>query len=71
MVDNLAEKVKVIECLLNRGRYVLFAYNWEREKCPLYGVMDVRYSGVSNVWKFYGEMVGTFRIVSYIMGFRC
>ena len=36
MVDNLAEKVD--GCPLNRGRSVLFAYNWDRENCPLYGV---------------------------------
>ena len=36
MVDNLAEKVD--KCPLNRGRYVLLAYNWDRENCPLYGV---------------------------------
>ena len=35
-MDNLAEIVD--ECPLNQGRYVLFAYNWEREKCPLYRV---------------------------------
>ena len=36
MVDNLAEKVD--ECPLSWGCYVLFVYNWEREKWPLYGV---------------------------------
>ena len=36
MVDNLAEKVN--KCPLNRGRKVLFAYNWDLESCPLYGV---------------------------------
>ena len=35
-MDNLAEKVD--ECPLNRGRKVLFAYNWDRESCPLYEV---------------------------------
>ena len=35
-VNNLA--VKVDECPLNLGCYVLFVYNWECEKCPLYGV---------------------------------
>ena len=29
----------------------MFAYNWEHEKCPLYRVASVRYSGVSNVLK--------------------
>ena len=33
--SNVAEKVD--ECPLNQDRYVLFVYNWEREKCPLYG----------------------------------
>ena len=36
MADNLAEKFD--ECPLNRGRQVLFAHNWGRENCPLYGV---------------------------------
>ena len=35
-MDNPAEKVD--ECPLNRGRKVLFAYSWDRESCPLYGV---------------------------------
>ena len=39
MVDNLVEKVD--ECLLNRGRCVLFAYNWDHKNCPLYGVTVV------------------------------
>ena len=36
MVDNLAEKVDA--CPLNWDCKVLFAYNWDRETCPLYGV---------------------------------
>ena len=36
MVDNLAEKID--KCSLNQGRYVLFVYNWEHEKCLLYRV---------------------------------
>ena len=36
MVDNLAEKVD--ECQLYWGHKVLFAYNWDHEKCLLYGV---------------------------------
>ena len=49
MVDNLAEKVD--ECPLNRGRHVLFVYNWEPENsrgfqnCPLY--QGCSFSGVS------------------------
>ena len=35
MVDNLADKVN--KCLLNVN-YVLFVYNWEHQKCLLYGV---------------------------------
>ena len=35
-MDNLAEKVD--ECPLNQGSCILFEYNWEREKCPLYRV---------------------------------
>ena len=30
-MDNFAEKVNI--CPLNRGLYVLFVYNWERENC--------------------------------------
>ena len=36
MVDSVGEKVD--ECLLNRGRLVMLAYNWDRENCPIYGV---------------------------------
>ena len=36
MLDNLAEKVD--NCLLNWGRYVMFAYSWDCKSCPLYGV---------------------------------
>ena len=43
-MNNLAENVD--ECPLNQGRYVLFVYNWEREKCPLFGVAGCCYSGV-------------------------
>ena len=35
-MDNLGEKVD--ECLLNRGRLVLLAYNSDCENCPLYRV---------------------------------
>ena len=48
-MKNLAEKVDGY--LLNQGRYVLFVYNWERKKRPLYGVVGCCYSGVSNVLK--------------------
>ena len=36
MADNLAEKVDGYP--LNRGRSVPFAYSWDCENCPLYGV---------------------------------
>ena len=36
MLDNLVEKVD--KCALMSSPYVLFAYNWDRESCPLYGV---------------------------------
>ena len=36
MVNNLVEKVD--ECPLNQGRQVLFAYSWDRENYPLYGI---------------------------------
>ena len=50
MVDNPTEKID--ECPLNRGRYVLFVYYWEREKCPLYGVAGCPlFRGFYNVLK--------------------
>ena len=69
MVDNLAEKVD--ECPLNRGRYVLFAYNWDRESCLLYGAAGCPlFRGCLSI-EVNGRRVGTFRIVRYIVGVRC
>ena len=69
MVDNRAEKVD--ECLLNRGRKVSFAYNWDRESCPLYGVAGCPlFRGCLSI-EVNGKTVGTFRIVRYIVGVRC
>ena len=68
MVDNLAEKVD--ECPLNWGRCVLLAYNWDRENCPLYGVVGcLLFRGCLSV-EVNGRAVGTFRIVHYIVGVR-
>ena len=65
---NLAEKVD--KCQLNRGRWVLLAYNWDRENCPLYGVAGCPlFRGCLNI-EVNGRTVGTFRIVHYIMGVR-
>ena len=65
MVDNLAEKVN--ECPLNWDPWVLFAYNWDCEKCPLYRVAGCP------LFKYWSEWrtVGTFRIVRYIVGVCC
>ena len=49
MLDNLAEEID--KCPLNRGCYVLFVYNWEHKRCPLYGVAGCLLSGVSNALK--------------------
>ena len=68
MVDNLAEKVN--ECPLNRGRWVLLAYNWDRENCPLYRVAGyLLFRGCVSI-EVNGRAVGTFRIVRYIVGVR-
>ena len=69
MVDNLAEKVS--ECPLNWGRSVLFAYNWNGEKCLLYAVAGCPlFRGCLSI-EVNGRTVGTFRIVGYIVGVRC
>ena len=68
MADNLAEKVD--ECLLNRGRLVLLAYNWDHENCPLYGVAGCTlFRGFLSI-EVNGRTVRTFRIVHYIVGVR-
>ena len=60
-MDNLAEKVN--ECLLNRGRQVLFAYNWDRENCPLHGIAGyLLFGGCLNI-EVNGKTVRTFKIV--------
>ena len=69
MVDNPAEKVD--ECPLNRGRYVLFVYNWDRESCPLYGVAGCPLLRGCLSIEVNRRTVGTFRIVRYIVGVRC
>ena len=56
MVDNLAEKIN--KSPLNRGYYVLFVYNWEREKCPLYRVAGcLQFRGFQCI-EVYGEQLG-------------
>ena len=66
MVDNLAEKVD--ECLLNWGHCVLLTYNWDRENCPLYGVPGcLLFRGCLSI-EVNGRAVGTFIIVSCIVG---
>ena len=68
MVDNLAEKID--ECPLNRSRVVLFAYSWDRESCPLYGVAGCPlFRGCLSI-EVNGRAVRTFRIVRYIVGVR-
>jgi len=68
MVDNLAEKVE--ECALNRDHEVLFAYNWDRESCPLHRVTRCPLFRDFLSIEVNGRTVGTFRIVRYIMGVR-
>ena len=68
MVDKFGEKVN--ECPLNRGRRVLLEYNWDHEKCPLYGVAGCPlFRGCLSI-EVNGKIVGTFRIVRYIMSVR-
>ena len=69
MVDNLAEKVD--ECLLNRGRKVLFTYNWDHGNCPLYGVVGCPLFRGCLSTKVNGRTVGTLRIVCHIVSVRC
>ena len=67
-MDNLAKKVD--DCLRNRDRKVLFAYNWDRESCPLYGVVGCPlFRGCLSI-EVNGTTVGTFGIVRYIVGVR-
>ena len=68
-MDNPAEKVD--ECPLNRGHKVLFAYNWDRESCPLYGVVGCPLLRGCLSIEVNGRTVRTFGIVSYIVGVRC
>ena len=66
-MDNLAENVD--ERPINQGPYVLFVYKWDRKK-----VSNIQSSWVSTIQgvlmciEVYGETVGTFRIVRYIVG---
>ena len=69
MVDNHAEKVD--ECPLNWGRQVLFAYNWDCEKCPLYRVAGCPLFSSCLSIEVNGRTVGTFGIVRYIVGVHC
>ena len=53
---------------------LLFACNWDRENCPLYGVPGCPlFRGCLSI-EVNGRTVGTvgtFRIVRYIVGVRC
>ena len=63
MVDDLAEKVD--EYPLSQGHSVLFAYNWDLEKCTLYGVVGCPlFRGCLSI-EGNGRTIGTFRIVLY------
>ena len=65
MVDNLAKKVD--ECPLNWDSQILFAYNWERESCPLYGVLRCTlFRGCLSI-EVNGRRVGSFGNVRYIV----
>ena len=69
MICNLAEKVD--KCLLNRGHWVLFTYDWDLESCPLYRVAGCPlFRGCLSI-EVNGRTVGTFRIARYIVGVRC
>ena len=46
----------------------MLVYNWDREKCPLYGVAGCPiFRGYLSI-EVNGRTVGTFKIVHYIMG---
>ena len=48
----------------------MFAYNWDRESCPLYGVAKCPlFRGCLSI-EVNGKTVGTFGIVRYIVGVR-
>ena len=66
MADNLAKKVD--ECLLNQGCQVLFAYNWDRETCPLYGVAGCPLFRGCLTIEVNGRTIRTFRIVCIYCG---
>ena len=64
MVDNVAKMVD--ECPLNRGCQLLFAYNWDHENCPLYGVVwCLLFRGCLSI-EVNGRIVRTFGIVRYM-----
>ena len=49
---------------------ILLAYNWDRERCPLYGAAGCPlFRGCLSI-EVNGRAVGTFRIVRYIVGVR-
>ena len=55
----------------NRGRRVMLAYNWDRENCKLYGVVGcLLFRGCLSI-EVNGRIVGSFRILRYIVGVRC
>ena len=62
-VDHLVEKVDKCPGSLS----IFFAYNWDREKCPLYGVAGCpHFRGCLSI-EVNGRTVRTFRIVSIIL----
>ena len=68
MVDNPAEKINRVSA--NRGCWVVLAYNWDRENCPLYGVAGCPlFRGCLSI-EVNGRTVGTFRIARYIIDVR-
>ena len=67
-MDNLAKKVD--DCPRIGIVKYLFAYNWDRESCPLYGVVGCPlFRGCLSI-EVNGRTVGTFGIVRYIVGVR-
>ena len=67
-MDNLAEKV---ECPLNQGHSVMFAYNWDPKNSPLYGVVGCPLFRGCLSTEVNGRTVGTFRIIHHVMGILC
>ena len=53
---------------MSNSANVLYVYDWERERCLLHRVVGCPLFRDFSHIEVYGETVGTFRIVCYIVG---